>query len=125
MRGSGAAFSRCTIAGNGVGLRFWDGGPSVVGSSIEGNGIGLFYREGAGGGRIRGSRISNREWDVKIGDWASGDLDASGNFWGPGPEPAGLRVGDFRERKEPGRIVFDPPLRSPPDPCGADLGEGR
>jgi hypothetical protein len=122
LRGAGAVFSRSTFRGNGIGLRFWDGGPEVSRSVVEGNGIGLFYREGTGGGKIRGNRISNREWNVKIGDWVTGDLDVSGNFWGDGATETGaFRVGDFRERKDPGRIVLTPALSSPPEPCGADI----
>ncbi|GAB4236661.1 MAG: hypothetical protein OHK0028_13680 [Deltaproteobacteria bacterium] len=118
MKGSGAAFTRCVIAGNEIGLRFRDGGPRVAASSIEGNGTGLFYREGTGGGKINGNRIANREWDVKIGEWAAGDLDLSGNFWGASPGGAG-RVRDYRERKDAGRIVLDRPLAAaPPDSPG-------
>ncbi len=116
MKGFGAAFTRCVISGNGIGLRFWDGGPSVTASAIEGNGTGLFYRDGAGGGKINGNRIVNREWDVKIGEWATGDLDLSGNYWGGRdimPMPG--RVRDYRERKDAGKIVWDGPLTvSPP-----------
>ena len=122
LRGTGAVFSRTTFRGNGIGLRFWDGGPEVSSSVVAGNGIGLFYREGTGGGKIRGNRISNREWNVKIGDWATGELDVSGNFWGDGAADAvAFRVGDFREKKEPGKIVLAPALSSPPEPCGADI----
>ena len=99
MRGSGAVFTRSDISGNGIGLRFWDGGPTVTASAIEGNGTGLFYRDGAGGGKINGNRIANREWDVKIGDWAVGDLDLTGNYWGAADGPAGrARVQDYREK---------------------------
>jgi hypothetical protein len=115
MKGSGAAFTRCVVSGNGIGLRFWDGGPTVTASAIEGNGTGLFYRDGAGGGKINGNRIANREWDVKIGEWAAGDLDLSGNYWGPwdGAGNPG-RVQDYRERKEAGKIMLDRPLTSSP-----------
>lgn len=124
MRGTGAVFSRCTFRNNGVGLRFWNGGPQVRGSDISGNVTGLFYREGSGGGKISGNRIANREWDVKVGDWASGDLDLSGNFWGNGPDSRAVsRIGDFREPPRDGRIVLAPAIGSPPDPCGADLEE--
>jgi hypothetical protein len=115
MRGSGAVFTRCVISGNGIGLRFWDGGPKVTASAIEGNETGLFYRDGAGGGKINGNRIANREWDVKIGEWAAGDLDLSGNFWGAwdGMGTPG-RVRDYRERKDAGKIVSDRPLTASP-----------
>ncbi|MBI5419441.1 MAG: right-handed parallel beta-helix repeat-containing protein [Deltaproteobacteria bacterium] len=126
LKGTGAAFSRCTFRGNGVGLRFWDGGPAVRESVIEGNGTGLFYREGTGGGKITGNRVANREWNLKVGDWAAGDLDAAGNFWGDGKNDAeAFRVGDFREKKDAGRIVLLPALPSSPQPCGADTQEDR
>ncbi len=115
MKGSGAVFTRCLISGNGIGLRFWDGGPTVTASAIEANETGLFYRDGVGGGKINGNRIANREWDVKIGEWAAGDLDLSGNFWGAwdGMGTPG-RVRDYRERKDAGKIVSDRPLTASP-----------
>lgn len=124
MKGSGAAFTRCAFVENGIGLRFWDGGPTVSASSIEGNGTGLFYREGTGGGKITGNRIVNREWDVKLGEWAAGDLDLSGNYWGR-RDVVGIpdRVRDYRERRDAGRIVWDNPLPVPPP--GAPEGGKR
>lgn len=113
MKGAGAVFTRCAISGNGVGLRFRDGGPAVTASAIEGNGTGLFYREGTGGGKINGNRIFNREWDVKIGEWAAGDLDLTGNYWGASPGEIG-KVQDYRERKDAGKIMSAPPLTVPP-----------
>jgi len=124
MKGLGFAMARCEIVGNGIGLRFWDGGPSVSASVIEDNGTGLFYRDGTGGGKIKGNRIRNREWDVKIGDWAVGDLDLSGNFWGAegSPRDSGL-VQDYRERKGAGNVSFDHPMTRWPAATGA--GGGR
>jgi hypothetical protein len=125
-RGSGASFARCTFRGNGIALRFWDGGPFVTSSVIEENGTGLFYREGAGGGRITGNIITNREWNLKIGDWATGDLDASGNYWGAkGGGKTVLLVKDFREKRAGGRIRLLPALSSPPGGCGAESTEDR
>ncbi len=120
LKGSGATFLRCTFRGNGYGLRFWDGGPTVRGSRFERNGTGLFYREGAGGGTIRGNRIAGNETDLRVGDWASGDLDASRNWWGSGGPESG-RVRDFREKGSPGRLTLQPVLSFPPSPCGTDL----
>jgi hypothetical protein len=114
-KGSGAAFARCVFVGNGIGVRFRDGGPTVSASRIEENGTGLFYREGTGGGKITGNRIANREWDVKIGEWAAGNLDLTGNYWeamdGAG-RPA--RIRDYRERKDAGKVAFDRPLTASP-----------
>ncbi|HEX9190522.1 MAG TPA: hypothetical protein VF847_00390, partial [Candidatus Deferrimicrobiaceae bacterium] len=124
MKGVGVAMRRCEIRGNGIGLRFWDGGPDVAGSVIEDNGTGLFYRDGAGGGKITGSRIRNREWDVKIGDWAVGDLDLSGNYWGAEGGPVGqARVQDYRENRDAGNITFDRPLTE--SPAGPGTGGAR
>jgi hypothetical protein len=123
MRGTGVSLLRCTVSGNGVGLRFWEGGPRVSASVIEGNGTGLFYRDGTGGGKITGSRISNREWDVKVGDWATGNLDLSGNFWGRDGLPGSPRVQDYRERKDQGKIAFDAELAAPLRDAGADAPE--
>jgi len=124
MRGLGVAIRHCEIRENGIGLRFWDGGPQVSASVIEGNGTGLFYRDGTGGGKITGSRIRNREWDVKVGDWAIGDLDLSGNYWGAvGTPRATGAVQDYRERRNAGKVAFDRPLPEPP--AGAGPGGAR
>jgi hypothetical protein len=124
MKGVGVAIRGCEIRGNGIGLRFWDGGPSVSASVIEENGVGLFYRDGTGGGKINGNRIRNRDWDVKVGDWATGDLDLSGNFWGPATGPSREpRVRDYRERRDSGTIVFDRPV--PAAPAGEGPGSAR
>jgi hypothetical protein len=123
LKGTGAAFSRCTFRRNGIALRFWDGGPTVADTVIENNGVGLFYREGPGGGKIVRSLIANREWNLKIGDWASGDLDASGNYWGTGEEKeVRHRIQDFRENIH-GQIRVSPFLPTPPAGCGAGLPE--
>ncbi|MGE5189493.1 MAG: hypothetical protein ACM3NF_05500 [Gemmatimonadota bacterium] len=122
LKGTGASFSRCTFRDNGVALRFWDGGPTVVDSVIEGNGVGLFYREGRGGGRFRGNRLGNREWNLKVGDWAVGDLDVSENYWTPAAGGQVSLVKDYREKKTPGRVRLAPALAEPPPVCGADEG---
>jgi hypothetical protein len=119
MKGVWVTMVRCEILGNGIGLRFWDGGPSVTESVIEENGSGLFYRDGAGGGKITGNSIRNREWDVKIGDWAAGDLDLSGNYWGaPGNPRRPARVQDYRERRDAGKVSLDRPLAERPAVAG-------
>lgn len=123
-RGRGAKFSRCTFRENGIGLRFWDGGPVVTESVFEGNRTGIFYRDGKGGGRITACRLASREWDLKVGDWATGDLDAAGNFWratGDGGAPRLFK--DYRESRS-GLVTVTPSLSSPPAPCGADFPEG-
>ncbi len=123
MKGTGAAFSRCTFRDNGIALRFWDGGPTVADTVIENNNVGLFYREGKGGGKIVRSVIANREWDLKIGDWAVGTLDVSGNYWGTAEdEKIRRRIQDFRE-DDRGSILILPTLPHPPVECGADLPE--
>lgn len=116
LKGTGARFDRCTIRDNGIGFRFWQGGPLVTASVIERNGVGLFYRDGAGGGKIRGSRIANREHDVKVGDWARGDLDLSGNSWGGGRP----KLRDFRPPGAKGKVRLSPSLPRPPARAGAD-----
>jgi hypothetical protein len=124
MKGTGVTVRRSEIRGNGIGLRFWDGGPAVTASIIEGNGTGLFYRDGAGGGKITGNRIRNREWDVKIGDWAVGDLDLTGNYWGAADGPPGqARVQDYRENRDAGNITFERQLAE--SPAGLGPGGGR
>ena len=125
MKGTGVSVTRSEISGNGIGLRFWEGGPDVSASVIEGNGTGLFYRDGAGGGKITGNRISNRDWDVKVGDWAAGDLDLTGNFWGRDGAPGAPRVQDYRERKDAGRISLGGALSAPPAGIGARAAEGK
>ncbi len=115
LKGTGARFERCTIRDNGIGLRFWDGGPRITSSSIAGNRTGLFYRDGRGGGKIKGSRIENLETDAKIGDWAKGDLDLTGNYWGGRP-----KISDYRGAGAKGKVRTSPILKRAPAGVGAD-----
>ncbi|HEY3490269.1 MAG TPA: right-handed parallel beta-helix repeat-containing protein [Candidatus Deferrimicrobiaceae bacterium] len=115
LKGTGARFDRCSIVGNEIGLRFWDGGPRITASVISGNRTGLFYRDGAGGGKINGCRIENLEVDAKIGDWAKGGLDLSGNYWG-GRKP---KLRDFRNPGTKEKIPVSPVLKRRPV-AGAD-----
>ena len=79
---------------------------------------------GSRGGKINGNRIANREWDVKIGEWAAGDLDLSGNFWGA-MDGAGRpgRIRDYRERKHAGTVVFDRTLTASPPGVPGEISQ--
>jgi hypothetical protein len=109
-RGTGLSFSRCDFEGNVVALRFWDGGPRATLCRFEGNGTALFYRDGAGGGKVEGSVFLRNAEDLRVGDWASGPLDLSGNHF-PGGPPV---VTDFRDPGEGGAILLAPALPAEP-----------
>jgi hypothetical protein len=109
-RGTGVVVDRCDFEGNVVGLRFWDGGPRVTRSRFEGNGTALFYRDGGGGGKIEGSVFRGNSEDLRVGDWAGGTLDLSGNHFG-GAAPS---VTDFRDAGERKGITLSPVLAKEP-----------
>jgi hypothetical protein len=112
-RGTGLVLDRCDFEGNGVGLRFWEGGPRATRCRFTGNGTALFYRDGGGGGKIEGSVFQGNSEDLRVGDWARGTLDLSGNRF-PGGSPA---VTDFRDEGMGGEIRFSPLLSEDP-PAG-------
>jgi hypothetical protein len=112
-RGTGLELDRCDFEGNGVALRFWDGGPLATRCRFEGNHTALFYREGGGGGKIEGSVFRGNSEDLRVGDWAVGGLDASGNHFA-GHSPV---VNDFRDGGGAGEVVLRPVLEAEP-PAG-------
>jgi hypothetical protein len=79
---SGMYIRESTLAGNKVAIRYWEGGPIVRSTSIVGNGVGVFFREGNSSALFRNNLIDNREYNLKIGDFASGLPDLRENFWG-------------------------------------------
>lgn len=85
----------CTFTGNGVAIRYWDGGPTVKSSYIGGNRVGVFFRQGSSTALFRNNVIDNREYNLKVGDFATGRPDLRFNFWGS------------RDRIEIDKKIFD------------------
>lgn len=98
---------------NGIGIRSYIGDGEIVDSVITGNDIGVFVREGGASLRIRGCDLSgNRRYAVRMGDFNSGDLDASGNWWGEGT-PSSF-IFDEKDEEGVGTVIWEPPLSTPP-----------
>ncbi len=110
----GMYFKESRLAGNGVAIRYWEGGPVVRECAIYGNRVGLFFREGASTALFRDNLIDNREYNLKIGDFASGIPDVRENYWGTADEgQIGAKVFDGRERSITVRDIY-PVLEYPP-----------
>lgn len=99
---------------NRVGIRYWEGGPVVRASIIAGNRVGIFFREGNSSALFRDNIIDNREYNLKIGDFASGLPDLRNNFWGTDDDKEiSDKIFDGRESKISVRDI-QPVLKSPP-----------
>jgi len=103
---------RSRFEGNGVALRAYRGVGEIVNNLMIDNDVAIFVREGAGGLKVNGNDlVGNRPYGVRLGDFNTEDLDAVGNWWGPGdPEDA-----IFDDRDEPGigRVHFQPARTAP------------
>jgi len=99
----GAAFTGCEFRSNYGGVRFKSDGlamtgnlftentigvrainsasPRFTGNTFRGNLTGIFLREGVEGALVKGNDFDDVEYDIKLGEGQTFDVDARGNSW--------------------------------------------
>ncbi|MGA2193489.1 MAG: right-handed parallel beta-helix repeat-containing protein, partial [Nitrospirota bacterium] len=104
----------CLIKGMDVGIRYWQGSPSINHNTITDNKTGIFCRQGGAGSSINFNNIcSNSEYGMKLGDAQTEDLDATRNWWGTSDIAAiKARVYDKGREEYIGRVLIEPVLKS-------------
>lgn len=108
VRISGNRFLR-----NDIGIRAFHSSPIVTGNLFSGNRTAVFCREGCGETRVRGNDfIDNIEYDIKLGDAQTDDLDASGNWWGGEKNASGGKFFDGLRDPYIGRVRTEPQLKT-------------
>lgn len=122
---SDIAVERNTITDNTYGIRYESRGSTgrITRNCITGNEYGFFpvVKSAGEGVRIFENDIVNRGYNVKVGEEQREDLDFRGNWWGTAV-PEEIAAGFFDRRREPtiGRVLFEPFLERPVQPCGGD-----
>jgi len=136
-------FERCTFRGNYGGLRFQGGRVVVRRCRFEGNRIGIrclnaspvieenefldnltavFFRQGVRGAVVRRNNFASREYDIKLGEAQTEDVEARENWWRAAARGRLSEViFDGADSQGVGRVVVDPVL---PQPWGRP-GKGR
>ncbi|MBI5142626.1 MAG: right-handed parallel beta-helix repeat-containing protein [Nitrospirae bacterium] len=112
MRSGPVRIKGNSFIGNEIGIRLFHSSPNVTGNLFTGNITAVFCREGCGETRIHGNDFfDNVEYDIKLGDAQTGDLDASGNWWG-GSDKNDATGKFFDGLREPyvGRVRTEPHL---------------
>ncbi|MGE5300168.1 MAG: right-handed parallel beta-helix repeat-containing protein [Acidobacteriota bacterium] len=98
---------RSYFGGNDVGIRAFRGTALITENVITGNRIGIFVREKGGGLAIRRNNLfANIDYNIRMGDFNTEDVDAKDNWWGD-LSPADT-VYDSRREPGIGRVICDP-----------------
>ncbi len=128
-------FVRCTFRNNYGGLRFQGGRVVVRGCRFEGNRIGIrclnaspvieenefldnltaiFFRQGVRGAVVRRNNFASREYDIKLGEAQTEDVEARRNWWrAAGAGRLAEVIFDGADSRGVGRVVVDPVLPQP------------
>ncbi|MDA8432229.1 MAG: right-handed parallel beta-helix repeat-containing protein [Nitrospiraceae bacterium] len=107
---------------NDIGIRAFRGVAQFTGNVITGNRIGIFVREKGGGLTLRKNNLfANGDYNIRMGDFNTEDVDAKDNWWGS-DSPSGTIYDDRREEGI-GRVVWDHPA-SRPFPLSVPQGIG-
>lgn len=110
VRGKGGKveLTGCTMKGMELGVRYWQGAPSIHHNEITGNETGIFFREECEGSNISNNNIyGNSDYDIKLGEAQKGDIDARNNWWGGGSP----KVYDRRREGYIGKVLTEPALK--------------
>lgn len=116
LRGKGGEvlIADSSFRGMDIGVRYWQGSPSLRGCTITGNTTGIFFRKDCEGANVHKNNIyGNREYDLKLGDAQEADIDVSGNWWGTS-DVSEIRKKIFDRSREDyiGRALIEPVLES-------------
>ena len=98
------------------GINFRECRNAVLRNLIYGNGDGIFLHSKTDGSVVRENTIvGNRQFNLRLGDLHTGDIDVSGNWWGTAdPEAARRTIHDGATTPGVGAARIAPVLARPP-----------
>jgi parallel beta-helix repeat protein len=115
---------RSYFGNNDIGIRAFRGTALITEDVITGNRIGIFVREKGGGLAIlKNNLFANSDYNIRMGDFNTEDVNAKDNWWGDLP-PADTVYDD---RREPGigRVICEPHALRPFPYESAEHSSGR
>jgi len=103
---------RSSFTENRTGIRAYFGNADIRENFILNNEIGIFVREKGGGLTIRRNNIHlNKNYNIRVGDFNTEDIDARENWWGGG-NPAET-IFDGSQEAGIGEVIYEPYLKAP------------
>ncbi|MHB8173629.1 MAG: right-handed parallel beta-helix repeat-containing protein [Nitrospirota bacterium] len=109
VRGKGGKveIADCILKGMQIGIRYWKGAPFIHNSEISDNRTGIFWRQGCEGASIKYNNFQgNKDYDIKLGEGQTKDIDARMNWWGGGNP----KVYDRHRENYIGSVITKPAL---------------
>ncbi|GAB4286403.1 MAG: hypothetical protein Kow0092_39970 [Deferrisomatales bacterium] len=99
---------------NRIGVRALRTSPIIEENTFSGNLTGIFFRQGVADAVIRRNNFDDREYDIKLGEAQSQDVQAGGNWW-KAWEAGRLsdRIYDGADSEGVGAVRVDSPLDAP------------
>ncbi len=113
---SGPAEIRDSVfEGNHIGMRSYRGNALITGNVFTKNEIGIFVREKGGGLTIKKNDLfKNGEYNIRVGDFDTEDIDARDNWWGvTGNASPADTIFDARREPGIGKVIYEPYAREP------------
>ncbi|MHB8766994.1 MAG: NosD domain-containing protein [Deferrisomatales bacterium] len=114
FQGGRVALTESRFTGNRIGVRCLNASPSLQRNTFTGNLTGVFLRQGVENAVLRQNNFDNQEYDLKLGEGQTHDVDARENWWKAGA--AGRlaeRIYDGADAQGLGRVATEPTLPAP------------
>ncbi|GEM_PF-2496310 len=109
FKGGPVTLRRNRFEGNRIGARLWKASPVFRDNVFTANLTGIFFREAVNRPVIKGNLFDDREYDIKLGELQTTDVDATGNRWAAA-EAATIpeRIFDGEDSEGVGRVLVEP-----------------
>ncbi len=99
---------------NRIGIRCLNGSPVIEENAFVGNLTGIFFRQGVTGAVVRHNNFDDVEYDLKLGEAQTDDVDAGSNWWAAAAKGRlADRIYDGTDSEGIGRVRTDPVLAEP------------
>ncbi len=118
FQGGKVVVRRCRFEGNRIGIRCLNASPVIEESWFVGNLAGIFFRQGVVNAVLRRNNFDNEEYDIKLGEGQTMDVDAGGNWWKADREgKLAERIFDRADSEGIGTVRVEPRLPAPWEPA--------
>jgi len=114
FKGNNVEIRGNSFTNNKIGIRCLMGGPVIEENTFTANLTGIFFREGIANISLKRNNFYNDEYDLKMGENQTADVDASDNWWrAMGKGKIEERIYDVNDSPGVGRVIFTPALADP------------